>query len=575
MESKKTLAITALALILGVFLISFASAEFWVCFGEGEVRDYCDNQFGVPYKPSKTCSTELCLFCASVYNPVENCYIHGVWNTCLNSPPDCSETAQNVTYDGTPPEFNLSSPSEGELFTDRNVLVEFFLSEESHVYYTILNDEPVRETRICYECGPSYGKFPAFSDERIFDDGLKEVMFRATDLVGNDAYRNVSFFVDSKNPVIKDISPDNGKYSSGEFMVWFNEQNPVELKLFVNYAGGVDEYLVNLGTECAPDRYDTLCTTDINMNKYNGQDIAYHFEIEDIVGNRDISGEEIVKVDSTIPVIRSIREVRDRRYIYFELNYTEENLENIEYVDLLDSRARPKDLCRYPENGVCYGKVTLRNGPHDIQFTVMDEAGNVASEVRSVFLDTVAPRIYKTYPKRRAFADGTFEVQFKELNPARLTLHYGSDSVDLNLINDCYMERGKTYCETDVSLNTYDGMEIEYYFELEDVVGNIGVSRAYEVKVDTTSPVVNNPNDFYEVVGRYVYFSLDITEENLDEVFYVDYRGYDKMICSRLYDGLCEKKISFREGNYSFTVQVTDEAGNSIGIPTGNFEINY
>jgi hypothetical protein len=574
MEShKKTIAMVGMLLIVGVFLISFASAQFWVCFGKGEVTNYCGD-----YKSPESCSHDpFCQKCMQFYDPVENCYIHTFWNRCNENPLDCSYFVDgNVTYDLSPPEFNLTSPSEGQLFTDRNVLVEFYLSEEAHVYYTILNDDSPREVRICYGCDPSSGGFPSFSNERIFDDGLNEVMFRATDLVDNSVTFNVSFFVDSKEPIIKDTEPGFEDYASGEFQVEFNEENPTELKLLINYSGGVDPYYVNLGTECQEDRYGTLCTTDINMNKYNGQDVLYHFELTDIVGGMDTSEPELVKIDSTFPVIHSIEEIRDRRYLYFRLNYTEENLESIEYIDLLDPRARPKDLCRNPVDGTCYGRVSLRDGHHDIQFTVMDEAGNAVSEVRSIFLDTVVPRIYKTSP-RRGFGDGTFTVQFRELNPDRLTLYYGNDSHNLDLINDCTLYRGKMDCETYVSLNAYDGMEIEYYFELEDIVGNVGSSRIYEIDVDTTFPVVNNPNDFYEINGRYAEFSIDITEENLDWVKYVDNndpRGIQRSLCTRLYDGLCERKTSFARGNYSLSIQVMDEAGNAIALPA-EFEVNY
>ncbi len=570
MESKKTFAIIALTLLVGIFLISFASAEFWACFGKGEVRDYCNN-----YKPSITCTHDLCEVCMSVYDPIEDCYISGNYLACQYIPKDCS-TNENVTYDLTPPEFTLTSPTEGQLFTDRNVLIEFFLNEKATVSYTVLSDDRQRELRLCYECDASTGIIPSYSDERIFSDGQNDVMFKAVDLVGNPITHNVSFFVDSNEPRIRDTEPNSGEYASGAFSIEFNEDNPVELKLRINYTGGVDEYLINLETQCQPDRYDTLCTTDINMDKYNGEDVWYGFELTDIVGNKAFSDEEMVKVDSTFPVIHDIQRINDRRYIYFNLTFTEENLESITYVDLNDERSRPRDLCRNPENGFCYGRVSLRDGDYDLQFTVLDEAGNAVSQVRNIFIDTKSPRIYKTEP-RRGFADGNFQVQFREDNPARVTLHYGDDSHNLDLINDCYEERSKVYCSTYVNLNKYDGEEIEYYFEIEDVVGQIDESRKSQVDVDTTFPILNNANDFYEIDGRYVRFWFDITEENFDSVVYVDNndpRGYERRLCTRLYDGYCERRASFREGNYELTIKIMDEAGNTIGLPA-EFQINY
>ena len=79
-----------------------------------------------------------------------------------------------------------------------------------------------------------------------------------------------------------------------------------------------------------------------------------------------------------------------------------------------------------------------------------------------------------------------------------------------------------------------------------------------------------------QVDGKYVYFSINITEENLDEVVYtyIDKKGKEKekRLCSKLKDGLCEKRVSFKDGTYDLTIQIINEAGNSVGIPA-SFEI--
>ncbi|PIN91154.1 hypothetical protein COU57_01775, partial [Candidatus Pacearchaeota archaeon CG10_big_fil_rev_8_21_14_0_10_32_14] len=67
--------------------------------------------------------------------------------------------------------------------------------------------------------------------------------------------------------------------------------------------------------------------------------------------------------------------------------------------------------------------------------------------------------------------------------------------------------------------------------------------------------------------GKYIYFNLNITEQNLEEAtyFYNDSRGKEKSssICSRLDKGMCNKKVSLKGKTFQ-KVMVTDKAGNFI-----------
>ena len=47
--------------------------------------------------------------------------------------------------------------------------------------------------------------------------------------------------------------------------------------------------------------------------------------------------------------------------------------------------------------------------------------------------------------------------------------------------------------------------------------------------------------------------------------YHFDSRLREKKICSRLKDGMCEKKIRFKSGHYELSVTAIDEAGNSVG----------
>jgi len=220
---------------------------------------------------------------------------------------------------------------------------------------------------------------------------------------------------------------------------------------------------------------------------------------------------------------------------------------------------------------------TFVEGENDLMFKAVDYSGNVAYASVNFLVDSLKPRIYRTYPMSNKFADGNFEVQFKEANPALLTLHYGTNTANVNL-DDCYDGVGKRICNIDVDLSEYNNQQMEYYFELEDIAGNKYKSRATKVNVDTTFPVVNNPSSFYSINGRYINFNIDITENNFYKVTFVDQKDprlTERTLCTRLVLGDCIKKQVFTRGEHLLSIQVTDKAGQSTSLNVDLFNVIY
>src|SRR3989344_2556350 len=150
------------------------------------------------------------------------------------------------------------------------------------------------------------------------------------------------------------------------------------------------------------------------------------------------------------------------------------------------------------------------------------------------------PKIKKTFPKK-GFADGDFIVEFQEENPRNLTLFYGINQFKTKNINlgTCTSKKNKYSCETNVNLLPY-----------------------------------NNQASFWsqnEPGSKDIFFDLDINEPNFDEVVYsyLDSRGKvkEKRLCSKLTEGKCVKKESFKAGVWDLTLIIRDQAGNSAGYP--------
>jgi len=163
---------------------------------------------------------------------------------------------------------------------------------------------------------------------------------------------------------------------------------------------------------------------------------------------------------------------------------------------------------------------------------------------------------------------------------------HGNEDIGMRkaILQDCDSGK-KQWCSIEVDLTDYNGQRIKYWFNVEDIADTIKQSQIRQnLNVDTTFPVLNNPGSFWEQgeIGtrdnRYIYFSFDVTEENLDEISYsyIDSRGKEKekVICRRLKDNICKSKKSFSRGDWSIDIQITDKAGNAIGFPV-EFEVDY
>ncbi len=291
------------------------------------------------------------------------------------------------------------------------------------------------------------------------------------------------------------------------------------------------------------------------------------------------------ELDVTPPelIVRSPEndDVFDSRKVLFDLNVNEES--DIYYLDNINGRGRWSRIAGGVE-GDYLKSISFKDGLNDITIKAVDSENNPVEVDRVFYVDSKEPKIRKTYPKK-GFASGLFEIEFSEENPVEVVLFYGVDSfpgVELNIDSECSVDRGKYYCSKEVDLQGFDGDEIEYWFEIKDIADNVDESKHVVLEVDTSKPEVLNPDDFW-VQGegryeRYVYFNIEINENNFDEVsyFYEDTRGNlrERRLCSRLRDGVCSIKKSFRSGESLLNIQVVDEAGNVKILPV-NLDVVY
>ena len=291
------------------------------------------------------------------------------------------------------------------------------------------------------------------------------------------------------------------------------------------------------------------------------------------IGSSSVDSEPpILTIDSPVN-----QEVYNSRNVPFVISSDEPI--SLYYIDNIDGRGRWK---RIGSNVDSYSKsLSFKDGFNNITIKGVDRNGNPTEVIKEFYVDSQDPKIKKIEVDNQ----GGYYVEFDEANPVELVFHYGNvgtsfSRYELNILEDCQETNNDKYvCEKEIGLLDYLGLVspysnqmIEYWFEVTDIVENTGESKKQEFYVDITPPVLNNPGEFWvqgeDRLNKYIYFNLNITEENLDEIAYIDRadrRPKWKRLCSKLRDGMCTVKKSFKEGYHDVDVQITDEAGNAIG----------
>ena len=290
---------------------------------------------------------------------------------------------------------------------------------------------------------------------------------------------------------------------------------------------------------------------------------------------------ENATIDSSAPVMNITspldKGIYNSKSILIDIELDE--IGDLYYLDNIYEEDRWIRLCNNCD--IYNRKKSFKEGFNNITFKAVDVLGHESYKTRTFTIDSELPRIHKTEP-RSGYADGNFEIQYSEDNVKRITLFYGNEETGFRskTLTDCPSGE-KQWCQFIVNLKDYDNQKIEYYFEVEDIAGSVKKSQIRQnLRVDTTFPVLNNPDSYYTqgvgIYSRYLYFTFNVTEKNLYKIFYsyLDSRNKTReaVLCSRLdKNNICETKKSFTNGNYLITIQIIDRAGNAI---SENFNVN-
>jgi len=321
-------------MILLISLVSLVSADFNVCFQEGEQFSFCnsrvnENRCGNPDGCACESNGHNCRLCMKEYDEERECYYQGNPNLCNQAGSCVAGGGGNL--DITPPTITINSPGEGEVYASRSVLFDIGLSENGDAdYYDNINGRG--QWKRLFRDKSSYSR------SLSMDEGFNNITIEARDGVGNKANKTVTFYVDSVEPKIRKTLPEEG-YVNTIFTVEYDEENLQSVILYYKQDG----YWIDVELDCPSGKRQSCSSEDISLD--DGE-VQYYFTISDFATSVDSDIVTLI-VDTTNPII-TINNPQSTPYnikripLDIDLN---ENVELLEYLDSFDSMSRWRRLC--------------------------------------------------------------------------------------------------------------------------------------------------------------------------------------------------------------------------------------
>src|SRR3989344_5127423 len=387
--------------------------------------------------------------------------------------------------------------------------------------------------------------------------------------VCNESEKQFTGRFDFKDPEIENLNPSSGSEI-------FNEQSPiVSAHIDEVYQGNsgvnLSSVIMKIDNQEVPTTINPSGTLDAEVafegNLSDGEHEAAIY-VEDKSG-RSSSASWTFKLISPIELNMTINMpteiIYNNRRVRFNLSLTRE-VQEISFINHNDPNPIFKRLCKecdgFGDDKPAFK--SLREGGNSLTFRA-ELDGEVIEKSVLLTIDSKDPKILDVLPKS-GLASGIFEIEFDEDNPFSLIVHYGNSGLgfqnsSVNISSDC-QKNGKYHCTSEIDLSSYDGTEIKFYVLLQDLAGNVEESRTRTLDVDISHPVINSFD--LEVEGKYATFSLNVEEPYLKEITYIDFldeNPKETVLCTSLVGGICQKKISMKEGSHNITIIARDEAG--------------
>jgi hypothetical protein len=530
-----------MVIFIALITPAFADGTYrWVCLERGDVLPKYDF----------TCRSWCCYFCVNEEGTVNP-------NGCGTAQPcSCSGTS---TYDFEPPEMVLVSPEEGAYYPSRTISVEAnFPEEHAQLYAKNNNRVGAKYTRLCALAG-------SCTRTMTVDEGQNSWTFMATDYYGNPTYEVREFTVDARPPIISRTWPRAGEYASKTFGVSYTEDALLGATLY--YSDNSLHGYTAVPGDCESGR-NQVCEITVPGELAQGP-LEYYFCISDYAAQVCSSPVSVI-IDTLSPELQVLSPeapshlgepiVYNTRSVPFHIT-TDEPV-TLSYIDFEDRLPRERMLCSN-----CMGTERpqgFSDGPHELLIMAVDRAGNPSEEERSFIVDSMPPRIMQTLPRANTYGNGLFEVQYNELNPVRVSVFYRQEGEQGYQRQDSFACEGGQRQTCEIYVEGLPEGRLEYYFEVEDIAGELAQSRGVSFNVDTVAPVMGVHKPDQELYStRLVPFDIIVQDAFPVTLSYIDAqdaRPREVTLARNVYD--FQTSRPFSDGLHELTIYARDPAGN-------------
>jgi len=372
-------------------------------------------------------------------------------------------------------------------------------------------------------------------------DGQRKLTVILKDTHGGVYSKDVMFKVDALLPKITKTVPTANKYANNlGFKIFYDEEN---LKRVVLHIGN-DTYF----KDNCPSGKKQECTLVTSMQQYNNELLTYYFELVDLVRNVS-SKPALVTVDAYNPAIL-VDSPQDGLYSTTKIPVKMHSAEKVVMAYALNG-GKEKKLCsscqEYNNN------VSISDGAYNIDFLTRDLAGNINVISKYIVVDTLNPKITKTTPLSGKYANNQgFTIYYDEANVEEVRLYFkraGTTAYATIAKNDCPTGL-KQSCKIEVSLGSYNGQNMDYYFEVVDIKGNVVASPVVNVKVDGSLATLNiiRPTNNFAVTSSTVGYQLSASEK-LASVSYIINNDKKGFLCTSCQTRTSSMPVPFKGQN--------------------------
>ncbi len=402
--------------------------------------------------------------------------------------------------------------------------------------------------------------------------GSHTVTYYCTDFVGNvNGSEQVTFFIDSLNPLIEFVAPTeaNGTSVNRQWIfanVTITETNfqNVTFKLF-NSTGLLNE------------TFRTTEDFEINFTGLSNDGVLYWYNVStyDQYGNFNQTETRYITLTSDQPPVVNLTFPLNQTYnsVQTELNYTATD-------DSLDT-------CWYSIDGgasnitiTCGTNVTgLNSGEGSSTWTIYanDSIGQESSDSVTFFVDSITPLIQFVSPTT---ATGNFSQNFIEANITASDTNL--DTITIYLYNSTGLVQTNTSTNSTFFVN-FTGLPDETYSlnaTVNDTLNNVNQTETRTIILDTTNPTINYvaPTENSGVFRNQDYVLINVTavDNNLNTILIRLYNSTNDLI-NTTSTSTSPNFINFSslsDGLYFYNATANDTFGNSIDLPTNDITLD-